>query len=113
MESLDRLAADYVAKGDLKEALVAFNHALRVRTKTRVDFDPRTASANIQFIADIYCLQNDWKRAHLAYLRALEALHSWADAHEDVDVSTTITILIRKLGFVQKKLAPSIRSYDL
>ena len=65
---------------------------------------------NIQLIADIYCLQNDWTRAHIAYLRALEALQSWADANEDVDVSKTITALIRKLGFVQTKLAPFNRS---
>ena len=110
LENLDRQATECVTNGDLQGALEAFNHSLRVRTKTRVDFDPRTTSSTIQFIADIYCLQNDWSRAHHAYLQAIQAIDGWVDENEDVNVSKTLTTLTRKLGVVQAKLTPTKKS---
>jgi hypothetical protein len=81
----------------------AFNHALRVRSQTHVDFDPKTTCKNIHCIADIYSKQRNWKHALEAYRAALYAIRS----SKDNDVLDTIASLERKVAMAEKQVDQS------
>lgn len=100
MENLDQLGATNYAKGDLTKAMEAFNHALRVRSQTHVDFDSKTTCKNIHCIADIYSKQRNWKPALEAYRAALYAIRS----SKDDDVLEIINGLERKVAMAEKQV---------
>jgi tetratricopeptide (TPR) repeat protein len=100
VENLDQLGAANYAKGDFIKAMDAFNHALRVRSQTHVDFDPKTTCKNIHCIADIYSNQRNWKHALEAYRAALYAIRS----SKDDDVFETIACLEQKVALVEKQV---------
>jgi len=100
LEKLDKLGYSNYAKGDFTKALEAFNHALRVRSQTHVDFNQKTTCKNIHCIADIYSKQRDWRHALEAYRAALYAIRS---CHDD-DAKKTIIGLERKVALVEKQV---------
>lgn len=109
VESLDQLGANNYTKGDLPGALEAFNHALRVRSQTHVDFDPKTTCRNIHCIADIYSKQRNWSRALEAYRAALHAIRS----SKDEDVHKIVASLERKVALVENQMEGSVKEVSL
>mmetsp|Transcript_10135 Transcript_10135/g.14874 ORF Transcript_10135/g.14874 Transcript_10135/m.14874 type:complete len:168 (+) Transcript_10135:452-955(+) len=103
LEDLDLIGALNSAKGDFKGALKAFNHALRVRTQTKVNFDPVATSRNIHCIADIYSEQKNWKKALDAYSAALQALNEWQEREDEFQ--ETVSCLNEKVELIQENLS--------
>ena len=94
---MDQLGQKSFVEGDLTKALEAFNHALRVRTQTRIDLDPCATSRNIHCIADIYSKQKNWSHALDAYMAALYAIRSKRHEYQG-----TVASLKRKVILVRK-----------
>jgi hypothetical protein len=102
---LDEEGARSFEKGDYAGALEAFNHALRVRTLTNVDFTARATSRNIHCIADIYSRQKNWPRALGAYLAAMYAIKGCPE--RDDAVLDVIKCLKRKVALVENQMEKS------
>lgn len=103
LEDLDLIGALNSARGDLPGALKAFNHALRVRTQTKVDFDPIATSRNIQCIADIYTDQGNWTKALAAYRAALQALGDWKG--REGEFQETVSCLNQRVEIIEENLS--------
>lgn len=106
LEGLRLKAAAYVANRDYPRALVVLQHSIQLRRETNVDFDHKTISKTVQLIADIYCLQKDWVRAHHAYIQSLEAINTFSRLN-NIDVSKKRASLYRKIAYVQNKFITS------
>lgn len=106
LDELHLKATACVANREYPRALELLRHSIRVRRETKVDFDHRTISMTIQLIADIYCLQKDWARAHHAYVQSLEAITTFSRLN-NIDESKQRAALIRKVVYVQKKFVTS------
>jgi tetratricopeptide (TPR) repeat protein len=97
VEELDAMGADSFAKGDPQKALFAFQHSLRVKTETLVDFNHLSTANTIHCIADIYSKQRKWSHALGAYESALEVLSYRGTLNDKIAIQAVISL--------QKKIA--------
>jgi tetratricopeptide (TPR) repeat protein len=92
VEELDAIGADSFAEGDPQKALFAFQHSLRVKTETLLDFSHLSIANTIHCIADIYSKQRKWSHALGAYESALEVLSYRGNLNDQSTIEAALSL---------------------
>lgn len=110
VEQLDAMGSESFAQGDLRTALRAFHHSLRVKTETMVDFNHFSTANTIHCIADVYSKQRKWPHALDAYESALEALSCEKGLAHDAGTIQVVDLLQRKILIIRQHLQFNLMS---
>lgn len=103
VEDLDRMAHDLYRDGKWSQALKAFEHSLRVRTRTNIDFNLKSTAKTIHCMGDVYAKQGNWEQARKAYSDSSNALRKYGQEDDD-EIRRWLASLKRKQGAMKTRI---------